>query len=108
LTDQFRVQVFDREGVFLHKWGSAGTGDGQFQKPIGVASDASGKVYAVDMGARSRAGLQRRAARVAGAWRGRGFGVVRCFCDQGTSFRGQARLFFVKGRLAIMGAAPGS
>ena len=50
LTDQFRVQVFDREGVFLHKWGSAGTGDGRFQRPIGVAIDTSGNVCVVDMG----------------------------------------------------------
>ena len=45
-----RVQVFGADGRFLRKWGSAGTGDGRFQRPIGVAIDASDNVYVVDMG----------------------------------------------------------
>lgn len=34
--------------TFLRKWGSRGTGDGQFRVPHGVAVDAAGNVYVVD------------------------------------------------------------
>lgn len=50
-----RVQKFDLSGAFITKWGTAGTGDGEFrfhgtgQGPEGgVAVDASGNVYVVD------------------------------------------------------------
>lgn len=31
-----RIQVFDKQGRFLRKWGSEGSGDGQFQRPYGM------------------------------------------------------------------------
>ena len=34
--------------VFLLKWGSFGSGDGQFNFPNGVAVDPSGNVYVAD------------------------------------------------------------
>ena len=40
-----RIQKFDSSGNFLLKWGSEGSGDGQFEQPWGVAVDASGNVY---------------------------------------------------------------
>ena len=48
LTDQFRVQVFDREGVFLHKWGSAGTGDGQLGLPQTLRARSTRLTWAHD------------------------------------------------------------
>src|SRR6266851_5649141 len=42
-----RVQVFDRNGTFLRKFGSFGSGDGQFNGPFGVAVEGS-KVFVVD------------------------------------------------------------
>src|SRR5438876_10723840 len=33
---------------FLMKWGSAGSGPGQFQGPIGVATDSAANVYVAD------------------------------------------------------------
>lgn len=43
-----RVQVFTKDGKFLHKWGSFGTGEGQFNLPWGIAIDGSGDVYVAD------------------------------------------------------------
>ena len=45
-----RVQVFDLEGNFLSKFGTGGSGDGQFQIPSGVDVDASGNIYVADTG----------------------------------------------------------
>ncbi len=36
--------------AFLAKWGSEGSGDGQFRSPWGIAVDASGNVYVADFG----------------------------------------------------------
>lgn len=44
-----RVQRFDANGAFLRKWGSPGTGNGQFTCARDVAVDATG-VYVVDAG----------------------------------------------------------
>ena len=43
-----RIQKFDNTGAFLTKWGKAGTGDGQFDGPIGIAVDGSGNVFVAD------------------------------------------------------------
>jgi DNA-binding beta-propeller fold protein YncE len=43
-----RIQKFDSEGNSLTKWGTAGTGDGQFSRPRGLAVDAAGNVYVTD------------------------------------------------------------
>jgi DNA-binding beta-propeller fold protein YncE len=50
-----RVVVFDKNGVFLRQWGSAGTGPGQFQPADGghphcVVLSNEGLVYACDRG----------------------------------------------------------
>ena len=39
VTDPFqhRIQKFTSEGVFVSKWGTEGTGDGQFIQPATVA-----------------------------------------------------------------------
>ena len=44
-----RVQKFDAGGAFLTAWGSEGTGDGQFVRPVAAAVDAAGSVYVVDL-----------------------------------------------------------
>jgi DNA-binding beta-propeller fold protein YncE len=47
-TFNYRVQKFDSQGNFLAQWGSQGTGDGQFQRPIDVTVDSQGNVYVID------------------------------------------------------------
>jgi sugar lactone lactonase YvrE len=45
----FRIQVFDREGRFLRKFGEAGRGGlGQFDKIHGIAFDTFGNIYVAD------------------------------------------------------------
>ena len=36
--------------TYLTQWGSSGTGNGQFNQPYGVATDAAGDVYVADAG----------------------------------------------------------
>jgi sugar lactone lactonase YvrE len=43
-----RIQKFTSTGTFVTKWGSGGTGDGQFYYPYGIAVDSSGYVYVTD------------------------------------------------------------
>ena len=38
----------DQTYHFVKKWGSSGTGDGQFERPQGIALDSSGNVYVGD------------------------------------------------------------
>jgi DNA-binding beta-propeller fold protein YncE len=44
------IQKFDSNGKYITKWGSEGSGDGQFKNPDGIAVDSSGYVYVVDQG----------------------------------------------------------
>jgi tripartite motif-containing protein 71 len=49
-TWNHRIQKFDANGKFITKWGSKGTGNGQFYSPCGVAVDSNGYVYVTDVG----------------------------------------------------------
>lgn len=44
------VQKFTSSGTFITKWGTVGTGDGQFNHPEGIAIDSASNVYVVDAG----------------------------------------------------------
>jgi hypothetical protein len=39
-----RIDKFDAAGNFLGKWGSPGSGDGQFKVPFDVAVDSHGNI----------------------------------------------------------------
>ncbi len=45
-----RVQEFSASGEYLAQFGSAGTGNGQFKDPQGIAIDAEGHIFIVDKG----------------------------------------------------------
>ena len=47
-TNNDRIQKFTSDGVFVTKWGTSGTGDGQFDWPWGVAVAPDGSVYVAD------------------------------------------------------------
>lgn len=47
-TMNFRVQVFDRDGRFVRKYGEHGDGVGAFARLKGLAHDGFGNLYAVD------------------------------------------------------------
>jgi hypothetical protein len=54
-TGNHRIQKFNSSGTFITKWGAtllglpvAGTGDGEFNLPSGVATDSSSNVYVAD------------------------------------------------------------
>ena len=47
-TGNKRVQVFDSEGNYLNQFGKGGTGDGEFNEPVGLALDEAGNIYVAD------------------------------------------------------------
>ena len=47
-TSYHRIQKFTSAGEFVTKWGSYGSGDGEFDNPFGIAIDSAGNVYVAD------------------------------------------------------------
>jgi len=43
-----RIQKFNSEGVFVTKWGTEGSGDGQFTFPSGISVAPDGNVYVAE------------------------------------------------------------
>ena len=50
IADRFndRIQKMNSTGSFLSKYGTSGTGEGEFNQPRGIAFDSSGNIYVVD------------------------------------------------------------
>lgn len=44
----FRIQVFNKAGVFIKSFGKLGNGIGDFARPKGIALDSEGHIYVVD------------------------------------------------------------
>jgi DNA-binding beta-propeller fold protein YncE len=47
-TNNFRVQVFDKDGAYLRKFGQLGDSPGDFSRPKGIAVDSEGHIYVAD------------------------------------------------------------
>jgi len=47
-TFNHQIQKFTSEGVFVNKWDTEGTGDGQFVGTGGIAVASDGSVYVAD------------------------------------------------------------
>ena len=60
-------------GVLLDRWGTTGSGNGQFMSPRGIATDGAGFVYVADSEKLPRAALQRQ-WHVVGKWGTQGSG----------------------------------
>jgi tripartite motif-containing protein 71 len=76
VTAHSRVQVFDANGKFLGKWGSYGSGDGQFIHPTGIAANAAGNVYVADAGNNRIAAFAAVGNGLPASWSGRDIGSV--------------------------------
>jgi tripartite motif-containing protein 71 len=50
VADNTHVQKFDSQGKFLTKWGTQGTGDGQFTLTSAIAIDSQNHVYVASIG----------------------------------------------------------
>lgn len=51
-SGNFRIQVFDKQGRYLHKFGAAGSGPGEFSLPKSIEIDSRGQIYISDIGNR--------------------------------------------------------
>ena len=47
-SSNFRVQVFEADGTYVHTFGSIGVQPGQFSRPKGVDTDPDGNIYITD------------------------------------------------------------
>ena len=45
-----RISVFDKDGEFLSKWGTGGSGNGQISKPCGLTFDSDDNLLVADAG----------------------------------------------------------
>ena len=44
------VSAFGLDGTYIGSWGTKGTANGQFNRPLGIATDSAGNVYVDDYG----------------------------------------------------------
>ncbi|MCC7303970.1 6-bladed beta-propeller [bacterium] len=47
-SDHHRVLRFTKEGTYVSQFGTEGSGNGEFNQPVGITTDSSGRIYVVD------------------------------------------------------------
>jgi DNA-binding beta-propeller fold protein YncE len=94
-----RVQVFDRDGRLRRRWGSEGSGPGEFLLPRGVSVDGQGRVAVADQ-ANQRVQQFDRSGRFLAAWGGAVLG-------DGEPWRPVAVTMDEHGRLHVVDAGRG-
>src|SRR5207244_2458453 len=80
-----RVQKFSPTGTYVTQWGTAGSGNGQFNVALGTAVDAAGSVYVADY---SNSRVERCSGAAVAGSHGR-----PAFATQGPSCRHGARSY---------------
>jgi hypothetical protein len=87
-----RVQKFSTTGALITKWGTMGTGDGEFMVPSGIAVGPSGAVYVGDM---SHHRIQKFSPTGAflGKWGSNGTGDGQFVSPQGIAVDAQERVY---------------
>ena len=48
IYEEYRIEKHGPDGTLLNTWGSYGSGDGQFKRPVGISVDSAGQLYSVD------------------------------------------------------------
>jgi DNA-binding beta-propeller fold protein YncE len=91
------VQMFDRDGVFVRKWGSFGSGDGQFNRPSGLAVDREGNVLVVDS-LNNRVQTWAPTGQLLATWGGPGSGPGQFNIPWGVTVDSQGQIYVVDWR----------
>ena len=89
------VQVFDRRGNYLRGWGKHDIGGANFSLPQGIAVDAKGRVFVVDM-LRHEIKVFDPEGKLLDAYGGLGFASGALMFPAGIAFDGERRLFVVE------------
>jgi len=45
-----KIKIFNKNGKYLHSFGTEGSGEGEFRFPLGIDLDSSGNIYVADTG----------------------------------------------------------
>jgi sugar lactone lactonase YvrE len=91
-TGNARIEVLDKNGVFMGAFGSSGVGNGQFQGPAAVALDASGNIYVSDTG-NNRVEKFDPYGQFLSAWGGLGSGNGKFNGPEGIGVDGQGNVY---------------
>ena len=98
--EENRIQAFSFDPdtgqyTFSHKWGSGGSGDGQFDRPSGIALDAYGYVYVSDFG-RHRVQKFDSDGNFICKWGSEGTGEGQFKCPRGVAIDSEGYLYVVE------------